>query len=229
MGVVHFATLSTGVVHDPLNSFQRHQRKLAHYQRMMARRVKGSQNWKKAKCKVQKIHARIANCRRDYLHKLSTTISKNHAFVVVEDLKVENMSKSAAGTIQNPGKNVRAKSGLNRSILDQGWGEFRQQLDYKLAWKGGWLLAVPPQNTSRTCPCFGHLSAENRKTQSHFECVKCGFAENADKVGALNVLARGYRVLACGEDVRPHRPFKANEAASVKQEPVEVTWEASCA
>ncbi|WP_027405321.1 RNA-guided endonuclease InsQ/TnpB family protein, partial [Aquaspirillum serpens] len=86
---------------------------------------------------------------------------------------------------------------LNKSILDQGWGEFRRQLDYKLAWNGGWLVAVPPQNTSRTCPCCGHVSADNRKTQAQFACVKCGFEENADLVGAINVLRAGHARFAC--------------------------------
>jgi putative transposase len=179
----------------------------------MSRKVKFSQNWKKAKDKVQRLHARIGNARRDYLHKCSATISKNHAMVAVEDLQVKNMSRSASGAKDAPGKNVRAKSGLNKSILDQGWFEFRRQLEYKLAWNGGWLIAVPPQNTSRTCPACGHVSAENRQTQSRFLCVKCGFEENADLVGAINILARGHRVAACGEPVQSGR--------SVKQEPAE--------
>ncbi|WP_459947959.1 zinc ribbon domain-containing protein, partial [Desulfocastanea catecholica] len=79
-----------------------------------------------------------------------------------------------------PGKNVRAKSGLNRFILDQGWFEFRRQLEYKLAWNGGWLVKVPPQNTSRTCPACGFVAKENRKTQALFRCVECGFKEHAD-------------------------------------------------
>lgn len=101
--------------------------------------------------------------------------------------------------------------------------EFRRQLDYKLAWNGGHLIAVPPQNTSRTCPACGHVSAENRQTQARFACVECGFEENADVVGAINVLARGHRVLACGEDVSRAKPAKAQRAASVKQEPAEVS------
>jgi putative transposase len=119
--------------------------------------------------------------------------------VCIEDLRVKNMSCSASGTAESPGKNVRAKSGLNKSTLDQGWFEFRRQLDYKLAWNGGWLIAVPPQNTSRTCPACGHVSAENRQTQAEFRCVECGYEENADVVGAINILARGHRVAACGE------------------------------
>ncbi|WP_414692017.1 RNA-guided endonuclease InsQ/TnpB family protein, partial [Oligella urethralis] len=117
--------------------------------------------------------------------------------VCIENLQVRNMSKSAAGTADAPGRNVRAKSGLNKSILDQGWFEFRRQLDYKLAWNGGYLIAVPPQNTSRSCPCCGHVSAENRQTQARFECVECGFEENADLVGAINVLRAGHARFAC--------------------------------
>ncbi len=129
--------------------------------------------------------------------------------VCIEDLQVRNMSKSAAGSAEKPGKSVRAKSGLNKAILDQGWFEFRRQLEYKLAWAGGWLIAVPPHNTSRTCPACGHIHADNRETQAEFACVQCGYAENADVVGAMNILARGHRVAACGEDVSHAEPARA--------------------
>ena len=197
LGVVRFATLSDGTFYAPLNSFRRHEEALRKAQRALARKTKFSNNWKKAKAKVLRIHARIANARRDYLHKTSTAISKNHAMVCIEDLRVRNMSKSAAGTADAPGRNVRAKSGLNKSILDQGWFEFRRQLDYKLAWRGGHLITVPPQNTSRTCPCCGHVSAENRQTQARFACVECGFEEHADLVGAINILRAGHARFAC--------------------------------
>src|SRR5690625_6769985 len=120
--------------------------------------------------------------------------------VCIEDLQVRNMSRSAAGTTEQPGRNVRAKSGLNKSILDQGWFEFRRQLDYKLAWQGGWLVAVPPQNTSRSCPWCGHVSAGNRQTQARFVCVDCGFAEDDDVVGSYIVLRGGSVMYGCGED-----------------------------
>lgn len=197
MGVARFATLSDGTFYAPLNSFKRHADRLRRAQQSMSRKVRFSKNWKKAKARVQKIYARIANARRDYLHKISTAISKSHAVVCVEDLQVQNMTKSAAGTVDAPGKNVQAKSGLNESILDQGWYEFRRQLDYKLAWNGGRLIAVPPQNTSRTCPCCGHVSADNRRTQKRFACVECGFEENADVVGAINILRAGLARFAC--------------------------------
>ena len=215
VGVARFATLSDGTYIAPLASFRKHEQRLAKYQRRMARKVKGSSNWKRAKARVQRIHARIAHARNDFLHKASNTISKNHAMIAVEDLQVRNMSKSASGTTDAPGRNVRAKSGLNRAILDQGWGEFRRQIEYKTAWRGGFFVAVPPQNTSRTCPSCRHVAAENRKTQALFACVRCAHEANADHVGAINVLERGQRLLACGETAQSGR--------SKKQEPTEVT------
>ncbi|MEI7631359.1 MAG: RNA-guided endonuclease TnpB family protein, partial [Actinomycetes bacterium] len=194
VGVARFATLSDGRPIEAINSFRKHEARLRRYQRRTSRKVKFSNNWKKAQAKVKKLHYGIANIRKDFLHKASTAICKNHALVVVEDLKVRNMSASAAGTIGAPGVNVRAKSGLNKSILDQGWSEFRRQLEYKMAWKGGSLIAVPPQYTSQICPRCGHTSKDNRKTQAKFECIGCGFKENADLVGAINILERGYRL-----------------------------------
>lgn len=146
--------------------------------------------------KLEENHSRIADTRKDYLHKVSTAISKIHAMVCMEDLPIRNMSGSASGTKEFPGKNVRAKSGRNKSILDQGWYEFRRQQEYKLTWRGGILIAVPLQNTSRTCPCCGHVSEDNRKTQAKFRCVTCGFEENADIVGAINILRAGHARLA---------------------------------
>ena len=108
MGVARFATLSDGSFYAPLNSFGRHQERLRKAQQAMSRKVRFSNNWKKAKARVQRIHTRIGNARRDYLHKCSTTISKNHAMVCIEDLQVRNMSGSAAGTAGEPGRQVRA-------------------------------------------------------------------------------------------------------------------------
>ncbi|WP_407935831.1 RNA-guided endonuclease InsQ/TnpB family protein [Cupriavidus necator] len=142
-------------------------------------------------------------------------MSKNHAMIAFEDLQVRNMSQSASG--KRHSRRARAqrsgKSGLNKSILDQGWFEFRRQLEYKTAWRGGFFVAVPVANTSRMCPCCGHISADNRRTQALFACVKCGHEANADHVGAINVLERGQRLLACGKTVQSGR--------SVKQEPAE--------
>ena len=199
MGISRFATLSDGTFYAPLNSFRRHETALRKAQRAMSRKTRFSRNWKKAKARVQKIHCRIGNARSDYLHKTTTAISQNHAMVCIEDLQVRNMTRSAKGSIERAGQRVRAKAGLNKAILDQGWFEFRRQLDYKLAWRGGYLIAVPPCNTSRTCPACGNVSAANRRTQARFACVECSFEENADVVGAINVLRAGHARLACAD------------------------------
>ncbi|MGB9499966.1 MAG: RNA-guided endonuclease InsQ/TnpB family protein [Dissulfuribacterales bacterium] len=211
MGVIRFATLSDGTYLEPLNSFRDLEAKLAREQHKLARKKKFSKNWHKQKSKIIRLHTRIADTRNDYLHKASTTISKNHAVVVLEDLRISNMVRSAKGTADNPGRNVRAKSGLNKSILDQGWYEFRRQLEYKQLWRGGKVIAVPPQYTSQTCPRCGLVSKDNRTSQSSFKCQRCGYTENADVVAAINIKAVGQTVLACGEDAL---------ATSVKQEPV---------
>jgi putative transposase len=203
VGIVRFATLWDGHTEQviaPLNSFKKHEHRLAKAQRQMSRKVKFSSNWKRAKLRVQKIQNQIANVRNDFLHKASHSISKNHALLCIEDLQVSNMSRSASGTPEDPGRNVKAKSGLNKAILDQGWGEFGRQLDYKSAWQGGWLVAVPPANTSRECPVCGHTCAENRKTQSVFLCVACGHTENADLVASKNIRGRGLNLFE-GRDI----------------------------
>jgi putative transposase len=189
MGIVRFATLCDGTFYSPLNSFRRHENALAAAQRALSRKTKYSNNWRKEKGRVQRIYVRIANARSDYLHKISNTISQNHAVVCVEDLRASAMSQSDSAP---------AKRGLNKSILDQGWFEFRRQLEYKLRWNGGRLITVSPIN-SITCPRCRHVAKENRLSQAQFVCAACGFCENADLVGALNVLRAGHARLACAE------------------------------
>jgi putative transposase len=197
LGVVRLATLSNGEVIEPASAYGKQSDRLRKAQQSLSRKKKFSRNWKKARARVQRVHTRIANARRDFLHKTTTAISKNHAVVYVEDLKVKNMSRSAKGNLAKPGKNVRAKSGLNRAILDQGWAEFRRQLGYKLNWKGGELIVVPPHYTSQTCPACDHVSSANRRTQAEFACVECGYRNHADLVGAINVLRAGHARIAC--------------------------------
>ncbi len=218
-GVTKLATLSDGTVYQPVNSFKANQRKLAMLQRQLSRKVKFSASWQKQKKKIQRLHSHIANIRRDYLHKVTSEISKNHAMIVIEDLKVCNISKSAKGTAERPGRNIRAKSGLNRSILDQGWYEMRRQLEYKQLWRSGQVLAIPPAYTSQRCVCCGHTAKENRQTQSKFVCQVCGYTENADINGARNILAAGHAVLACGGMVQSGRPLK-QEPTEASQAPV---------
>jgi len=203
LGVKKLITTSSGQVFDPINSFKANQVKLARLQRRLRKKNKFSQNWKKLNLKINTLHHHIANIRHDYLHKVTTTLSKNHAMIVVEDLKVANMSKSAKGSIEEKGKNVKAKSGLNKSILDQGWSMLVNMLVYKQQWRGGLLVKVDPKYTSQTCSSCGHVAKENRLTQANFSCVECSFGENADINASRNILAVGHTVLSveggCGK------------------------------
>jgi putative transposase len=131
--------------------------------------------------------------------------------IVIEDLKVSNMSKSAKGDMEKPGKNVNAKSGLNRSILDQGWAEARRQLEYKQVWRGGIVFAVPAQYTSQKCSGCGHVDKASRPSQDTYCCTTCGMEMNADVNAAKNILAAGHVVLAGGAE-----PL----GAAVKPEPI---------
>ncbi len=205
MGIAKLCALSDGTVIENPACFKQYKRKLAKLQRQLARKVKFSKNFYKAKAKITALHIRIADTRRDFIHKETTTIAKNQGLVVLEDLRIKNMSRSAKGSIDSPGKDVKQKSGLNRSILDAGWGEFRRQLEYKVDWANGMIVLVDPKNTSRRCPVCGHTAKENRLTQADFVCVACGHADDADITAAVNILRAGHARLACGETgaVRP--------------------------
>jgi len=198
VGIKHFVSTSKGEQIAPLNMYRKLESQLSIEQRKLKNKVKFSNNWKRQQKKIRKLHGKIRNTRYDFLHKLSTKFSKNHAMIVVEALKVKNMSKSAKGTLESPGKNIKAKSGLNKSILDQGWHEFKRQLKYKLEWQGGIFLEVPPAYTSQKCSRCNYISKENRLTQEGFKCLDCNFELNADINAAKNVLAAGHAVLACG-------------------------------
>ena len=203
----------------PIESIKTLEKKLAKQQIILSRKKKGLNNFKKQSRKIAITHEKIVNVRKDKLNKISTAIAKSHSVVVLENLKIKNMTASAAGTISEPGKYIAQKSGLNRSILRQGWFEFERQLSYKLEWNGGELIKVAPHFTSLTCPKCDHVAKENRKNES-FKCVKCGHEGHADVVGAKNILARGHRVLVCGE-VGPAVAKKATaKKTSVKQKPL---------
>jgi putative transposase len=207
-GVDQFAAFSDGTILEPGNPLKNRLGRLARLQRKLGRKDKFSNNWKKQKEKIGKLLGRVADARRDFLHKASTTICKNHAIVVMEDLRIGNMTRSAKGTIETPGKKVRQKSGLNRAILDQGWGEFQRQVGYKLEWAGGELILVNPAYTSQECSACHHLARENRKTRDKFECVACGHAEDADVNAAKNIKAAGLAVSACGGFSASRPPMK---------------------
>jgi putative transposase len=174
------------------------------------------------------LHRRIARQRRDWLHRLTTELAQQHAVIAIEDLRIAAMSASAPGCAGAPGRNVRAKAGLNRRILDAAWGEFARQLGYKLQWRGGDAIRVDPAYLSRTCRLCGHESQRNRPSQAVFRCEACGHTKHADVHAAKNIRAAGHAVwaqeaalAACGEDVRRNAAATPRRAASTKQEPAE--------
>jgi putative transposase len=186
VGVALFATLSNGKTFKPLK-LDRVIKKMKKAQKSLSRKKRGSNNRTKAKQKLQKAHLKIANKRKDFLHKLSNEITSENQTIVIEKLKIKNMTKSAIGTVENP-KKSSGKRGLNRVITQQSWGLFFEMLKYKAKRKGGEVIEVNPQFTSQKCSCCGHISKENRRTQSKFKCVKCNFRLNADLNASLNIL-----------------------------------------
>ncbi|WP_239108768.1 RNA-guided endonuclease InsQ/TnpB family protein [Microbispora siamensis] len=191
MGVASLVTTSDG---DPLAN-PRHLEasagRLAAAQRALARKKRGSKRRRKAVARVAALHAKVRRQRVDTAHKAALTLVRAYDVIVHEDLRIANMTRSAAGAIERPGRNVAAKSGLNRSILDAGWGVFLRVLAYKAESAGRELIAVDPRNTSRTCSRCGHCAKENRVTQARFRCQACGHEAHADVNAATNILRAG--------------------------------------
>ena len=171
------------------------EKRIGAIQKRKAKVEKFSNRWKYYGQIVAKLHSRIARIRRDFLHKASSELSKNHGAIVMEDLCVKNMSKSSSGTQGDPGKNVAQKSGLNKAILRQGWGSFRMMMEYKTKWYGSQLIFVNPKNTSRRCHQCGYTHEDNRQTQADFLCQECGHNENAVKNAANNIRRLGLESL----------------------------------
>jgi putative transposase len=208
MGVARLATLSNGLVLEPCRAYRSSQRLLGKAQADLSRKKRRSNNRRKQILRLQRLHKRAADIRRDYLHKATTWIAKNHGKVMLEDLQVAKMS--ARGTVENPGSSVSVKARLNQGILDQGWHEFRRQLSYKLEWLGGTLILVDPKYTSQCCPVCGYTSSENRKTQKTFICLRCGHTDHADFVASQNIRTAGQAGMACessGISLRKQEPL----------------------
>ncbi|MEP3669331.1 MAG: transposase [Roseibium sp.] len=166
----------------------------------LSRTQRGSRRREKARLRLLTHKSKMARRRRDRIHKITTELAKNHRIVAIEKLRVQAMTASARGTVEAPGRNVAQKGGLNREILDRGWGEFRRQLVYKLAWRGGQLLEVPAVNTSRTCAACGHVAAESRTSRDLFRCVACAHEDDADRNAAIEIRRRGLMALGLHEN-----------------------------
>lgn len=177
---------SDGEIHR-MPEMRRLQARKRRYERMMARRRKGSGRRALARHRRARTLRKIATIRSDWHHHVSRSVADRYGTAAIEDLRTKSMTRSARGTTDKPGKRVRQKAGLNREILNTGWGRLRQMLQYKCAR----VIAVPPMYTSRTCWACGAVDAASRRSQSEFRCARCGHEDNADVNAALNILALG--------------------------------------
>lgn len=172
----------------------RQRERVKRLQQRIARSKRGSNNRRRAVQLLGRCKAAEGRARRDAVHKATTYLAKNHCLVGIENLRVKSMTASAAGTTEEPGRNVRQKAGLNRSILESGWGMANQMLKYKTDWYGSELVAVPPMHSSQECSECGYTDAENRPTRDVFRCLACGHAEHADSNASKVVRKRAIAI-----------------------------------
>ncbi|MEV6599965.1 RNA-guided endonuclease TnpB family protein [Actinoplanes sp. NPDC051346] len=196
--------LSTGEkVTNPKHE-RRDRAALAHAQRNMAKKEKGSANRAKARLKVARVHARITDRRRDHLHKLTTRLVRENQTIVIEDLTVRNMVKNHS---------------LARAISDAAWRQFRTMLEYKAGWRGRNLVVVDRWfPSSKLCSTCGALAERMPLTVRTWTC-RCGTIHDRDVNAARNILAEGLSVIACGGGIRPQRTDVRTGRSSAKQEP----------
>ena len=189
LGLTHFAILSTGEKVAAPNTFRRYEKKLAKLQRRLAKKTKGSSRREKAKLKVARVHAKIADARRDFLHKLSTRLINENQVIAIESLSVSNMQKNRC---------------LSKAISDAGWSEFVRQLEYKARWYGRELIGIDRwYPSSKRCFDCGYTMPKMPLSVREWVCPECGSIHDRDINAARNVLAAGLAVSAHGEAVSP--------------------------
>jgi putative transposase len=203
-GISSLATLSTGEKITNPKHERRDRARLARAQRELARKQKGSVNRGKARVKVARVHARIADRRRDNLHKVTTRLVRDNQTVVIEDLAVRNMLSNRS---------------LARAISDATWSDFRSMLEYKCAWYGRELVVVDRWfPSSKTCSDCGRIAERMPLNIREWTCGGCGARHDRDVNAARNILAAGLAVSACGAGVRPQRESSRTGRSAVKQE-----------
>jgi transposase len=193
-GVAVSAALSTGEMLTVPGLTAPERQRLLRLQRKLARAQRGSGRRGRVKTAIAKLKAREADRRKDWAEKVSTDLARRFDVIRVEDLNIRNMTRSARGTAGAPGRNVRAKAGLNRGILSNGWGQLVRRLEDKAPWR---IEKVPAAYTSQRCSACGQVTAKSRESQADFACTACGFACNADVNAARNIAA-GHAVTARG-------------------------------
>ncbi|MBD2146329.1 RNA-guided endonuclease TnpB family protein, partial [Sphaerospermopsis sp. FACHB-1194] len=202
LGINHLAILSTGEVFDGVKSYKKYEKKLARMQYLNRHKQRGSNNYRKAQIKIARLHQKIANIRKDTLHKITTYISKNHAVIGIEDLNVSGML---------------ANGKLSKAIADMGFYQFRRQLEYKTQLYGSKLVIVDRYYpSSKTCSTCGEKKSSLSLSQRVFKCDSCGFEIDRDLNAAINLKQEAVRliVLACGLDSADTARVKQEEKAN---------------
>ncbi|HET8842841.1 MAG TPA: RNA-guided endonuclease TnpB family protein [Ktedonobacteraceae bacterium] len=206
LGLKDFAALSTGEKVGNPQFFQKDEKKLAKAQRQHAKKQKGSKNRDKARKKVARLHARIGDRRRDFLHKLSTRLIRENQTICVESLAVKHM-------IQHPT--------LAKAIADVGWGEFVSQLEYKAEWYGRTLVKIDKwYPSSKRCFDCGHIFPSLKLDMRQWICPECGTVHDRDINAAKNVEAVGLTVLGSGEAIRPGRAIAHSGKPQRRSKPI---------
>jgi putative transposase len=191
-GVAVSAALSTGELLRVPGMAIRERQRLRRLERKLARTKRGSNRRTRVRLAIAGLRARETDRRKDWAEKTSTDIARRFDVIRVEHLKIQHMTRSAKGTPDNPGRNVRQKAGLNGAILRSGWGLLIRRLEQKAP---GRVEKVTPAFTSQRCSVCGHVDGRSRKSQADFRCTACGYACNADVNAARNIAA-GHAVTA---------------------------------
>lgn len=208
-GVANLLADSDGRIVEHPRWLKRQENRLAHTQRVVSRRKKGSKNRDKAKKRLARLHRKVRRQRDHVLHCEAKHYANSHGTVVVEKLQVRNMTRSARGTVEQPGRHVGAKAGLNRAILEGGWSKFANFVSYKSVWAGSSFVEVPAAYSSQTCSVCGTVDKDSRTAQAEFVCVSCGHRDHADVNAAKVLLGRGiHGQAACGGSAEVRRPKK---------------------
>ena len=195
-GVAVSAALSTGELLRAPGLGAAERTRLLRLERKLARARRGSNRRRRVTYAIARLKARQTDRRKDWAEKASTRLAREFDVIWVENLAITGMTRSAGGTADKPGRNVRQKAGLNRAILAQGWGLLVRRLQEKAP---GRVQKVKPHYTSQRCSACGHVDPESRESQARFVCTACGFAGHADVNAARNIAA-GHAVTARGGD-----------------------------
>ena len=192
--------------------------RLVRLQRQLRRREKGSARWERARLDIVRIYRRDTARRSDWAHKVSAELVAGAAVVGFEDLQVDNLVRSASGTVDNPGRNVSAKRSLTRAILVQGWGSLHEFTEYKGRRVGCQVVKVPAQNTSRRCSACGYTDERNRDSQA-FRCLACGHEDHADRNAAINVEIAARQAVTGRGDFGVTRSVKRQPSGAAESSP----------